>query len=564
MSPRVKYSIPSLFPPERYGQHVALRPTNRSAIMVGRLPDFLVARDPTYVNTWQSLKAIFTRIKLLPSRNRAVLFRHGTLARPKLSKRPFGASVVLHCSLIGLLFYLHRAFPTEASAEAFADSSPEIIYYPAPLLEPSKKLPHVAPAGSGMRPGSSSTLDGLPTLSVPSKNPLLAVSKPPHPDNSRQTIYQSSAPPKLRITSEMKLPNVVLGQPSDAPKPSFMPNQNEARPTPVSRNWKPALAPSLALAAPETPELSLFETSAFRPQLPIPQAAASVPQMRIGNGASTEPDAPSVQASDNPSSLVVMGVDPSVPVSPIALPPGNRWGKFSISPYGSGSSASTGTRASGTTGGDTAGSATGGASGDASSPGPVTISGARGNETMEGMLGASALLYRVPPHPSLRRNSLVVSTGPIGGGGLDVYGVLHCGKIYTIFLPMPGLNWTMQYCQKIDGTERPLSESRSTFVRLGTGLVPPDPELESRFDFHRLPVPPEKANKMIVLKGTLGTDGAIKDLGVLQGVLPVMDEAARIAFSRWRFKPAIRNGKAVAVEILVGVPVSVAPGGQSQ
>ena len=33
-----------------------------------------------------------------------------------------------------------------------------------------------------------------------------------------------------------------------------------------------------------------------------------------------------------------------------------------------------------------------------------------------------------------------------------------------------------------------------------------------------------------------------------------MDEAARVAFSQWKFKPAVRDGKPVAVEILVGVP----------
>jgi len=175
---------------------------------------------------------------------------------------------------------------------------------------------------------------------------------------------------------------------------------------------------------------------------------------------------------------------------------------------------------------------------------------------------ASTLVYPVAPHLNLRRNALVVSTGSTGGGGLDVYGVLHCGKIYTIFLPMPRKDWTMQYCQKVDAAPQSLSNSRSTVVHLNPGLVPPDPDLEKRFDFQRLPVPPEKTRNMIVLKGTLGPDGIIHGLDVLQGVLPAMDEAARLAFNRWRFKPAIRDGKAVAVEILVGVPVQAATSGR--
>jgi outer membrane biosynthesis protein TonB len=34
-----------------------------------------------------------------------------------------------------------------------------------------------------------------------------------------------------------------------------------------------------------------------------------------------------------------------------------------------------------------------------------------------------------------------------------------------------------------------------------------------------------------------------------------MDQAAKLAFGRWKFKPAMREGKPVPVEILVGVPV---------
>jgi hypothetical protein len=41
---------------------------------------------------------------------------------------------------------------------------------------------------------------------------------------------------------------------------------------------------------------------------------------------------------------------------------------------------------------------------------------------------------------------------------------------------------------------------------------------------------------------------------VYQSVLPQMDEAARAAFSQWTFKPALRDGKPVPVEILVGIP----------
>jgi TonB family protein len=69
---------------------------------------------------------------------------------------------------------------------------------------------------------------------------------------------------------------------------------------------------------------------------------------------------------------------------------------------------------------------------------------------------------------------------------------------------------------------------------------------------------------LIVLKGTLREDGTVDGLEIYQGIVPQMDEAARLAFSRWKFKPAMRAGKPVAIELLVGIPPETVPGGESQ
>jgi hypothetical protein len=188
----------------------------------------------------------------------------------------------------------------------------------------------------------------------------------------------------------------------------------------------------------------------------------------------------------------------------------------------------------------------------------VSISGNGGNEA-PGALPSALIAAMVYPVPSailakLRRNSLVVSAGPIGGGGLGVYRALNCGKIYTVFLPMPGKNWTMQYCQKTDTPTGTPPEKRSTVIHMESPLVPPEPDADSRFDFQRMPVPPEKGSKLIVLKGVLLADGSVVDLQIFQGVVPTMDEAARLAFSKWKFKPPMRDGKPITVDILVGIP----------
>jgi hypothetical protein len=33
-----------------------------------------------------------------------------------------------------------------------------------------------------------------------------------------------------------------------------------------------------------------------------------------------------------------------------------------------------------------------------------------------------------------------------------------------------------------------------------------------------------------------------------------MDAAAKLAFSKWTFRPAMKAGKAVSIDILVGIP----------
>jgi len=59
-------------------------------------------------------------------------------------------------------------------------------------------------------------------------------------------------------------------------------------------------------------------------------------------------------------------------------------------------------------------------------------------------------------------------------------------------------------------------------------------------------------------------DGTISDLQVYQGIVPQMDEAARLAFSRWKFRPAQRGGKPVPVEILIGISPEGGPTSDSQ
>jgi hypothetical protein len=112
----------------------------------------------------------------------------------------------------------------------------------------------------------------------------------------------------------------------------------------------------------------------------------------------------------------------------------------------------------------------------------------------------------------------------------------------------------LQYCDRQASKDKMTPDPQSAVIRLSSPLLPPDVDLQHRYDFKRTAVQGPNANHPIILKGIIAADGTVQQLVVYRGVSPVLDEAARIAFGRWRFKPAMRDGKAVAVEILVGIP----------
>jgi hypothetical protein len=163
-------------------------------------------------------------------------------------------------------------------------------------------------------------------------------------------------------------------------------------------------------------------------------------------------------------------------------------------------------------------------------------------------------VFPIAAPAKIRRAPLVVSTGPIGGGGLDVYGALPCGRVYTIFLPMPGKSWVLEYCAHL-GSEAKTAPTAGGGIQMEVGVLPPS--VDQQFDFHRLAVPEKDADKLIVLRGLIDKDGSITDVHVYQGVQPDMDAVAALAFSNWKFKPAMRSSLPISVDVLVGIPVRV-------
>jgi len=476
-------------------------------------------------------------------------------------------AIILFCARVPMGWLFAFASPHQPARQE--EDVP--LIYPVPRRAIADYLPTLQPPGRGGKPGHGKIPDKPPARGSLEWHPrFTVVSNPAHPDNPNQTIIQPTSPPDLKIKQQLDLPNIVLTGLTPPRMPLKMALNAPAPAHPVETQTP--VSPDVPFLPPEALPPPLAPATVENPHLPVPVgtvapqilAQAKNSQMAAGLGG----DAPETNAPG----LIVLSANAGSLGNLLNLPPGNRYGEFAISPAG-GRPGSPGGEPGGVVGGGTGGAGSGGDSsagvGSGNSGGGGSGSGAGAFFSVKGgKLGGSGaglpalsstmalnMVYPVtPPTIHIRENSLVVSAGPIGGGGLDTYGVLRCSGIFTVYLSMPRASWPLEYCREENAPSAETPPAAGT-VQLAGGIVPPQPE--KQFDFHRPPVPPLKANKLIILKGKIAKDGSVGDLKVLQGVTKLADEAALAAFSRWKFKPALEGGEPIAIDFMVGIPATV-------
>jgi len=481
-------------------------------------------------------------------------------------------SVIFHITLIYWLTTIHLGLFAGASTQLAAARDMTPIYYTIQKTDVSKMLPSVLPPGAGAKPGHGIHHEKPPVAGSTSFHPkLTVVLTPPQPDNNRQTIIQPASAPDLRITQDLKLPNILVGNPIAIAKPKLDPKAS-----------KGTLATRRDDANPDAPTIQDSHNDiAFKSELaPVKEPHLTVP---MASGAAATPARPTHAASragggnaddaNGANGLLVVSVDPPNTAQLAELIPGQRYGAFTISPAGGqpgspggvaggdphGGTGGPGTGGNGSVGVGT-GSEGGGGGGAGGNGGFVSIKGSKdgkGGAMPGGELAYNPenTVYVVAPPPGLRGNTLIVSAGPVGGGGLGVYGALKCGRVYSVFLPMPGKSWILQYCASGFAAPEVEYQKDPSSVKLDTGLVPPSPD--EKYDFKRIPVNDELKDKMIVLRGVIGADGAINNMEIYRGIVPEMDSAALAAFTKWKFKPAMHENKPISVDVLIGVPVRI-------
>lgn len=541
---------------------------------VSVLPVFLTPRD-FFRHSWlDMLRVALTPYPANLTNIYAQLFRQLPVGTGHLALRPVFLSLCLHVlTLVGLPILL-IALPVSKQENAVSSARLEpIVYYRIADLQ-HVKLPRITPAGPGANPGSGVRPDMSPIRGASkSLSDIFAGSHPRIPDNDHQTILQSQSAPELKINADLKLPNLIVPNHA-APKRPLAFHPGEVRPLqPMTKQTAITDgAASLQTTAPTAPLATPYSASDHQPRLAVPIGAAPTPNLPLAGSRQTgDIAAPEIGAGTGTTAqgLLVLGTEPASPESLVALPPGNRMGQFSVAPGGPGAgspgSSATGVDSGGTGGRKSGGNESvglgsgkyGGGDGDSGGTGIVSLRGSgKGSESI-GVVNsgvAEGMVFALPKLNGPRRLGIVVTAGPLGGGGLGVYGALHCGRVYTILLPISGKNWTLQFCQTRAPASEPSTQSRST-VHMEQSLVPP--EAEAQYDFKRLPLPPDKVHKLIILKGTISSEGAVENLTIHQGLLPEVDKAALLAFSRWTFKPAMQAAKAVSVDVLVGIPADL-------
>jgi len=535
-----------------------------------RPPEFLTPRTFFRTSWWSRLGTILSRYPSHLTLVTATVFHDVPLLRPKSSKRQLGLSFLMHGCAFLLLPLLLKYFPFQTTEAAVGPERGQILYYHMARHEDRIRAPRVQQPGPGATPGAGE-MPELPPLkgATVSRQALFAVSHPKVPDNNHQTIIQPLSPPELRIKADLKLPNLLLNMPK-APKAPLQFNPNSVKPLEQAKHEVVTVAPNLTPSNVQQPLTDALLATNDNPRLAVPVGSAPAPNLPSrATGSAVDVGAPEIAGIGAPGEgLTVLGTSPGSSSQMVALPPGNRYGDFSIAPGGNGEGVPGGQPGGAPNGGTGDG---GSAGANAEGPGNGSFGGGGANSGSDGIinikgagethesLGAlspervAAMVFALPKIAGPRHNTLLVAAGPMGGGGLNVYGALRCGKIYTVFLPAPGKMWTLQYCESsAAGQAAPPKQVYSSVVHMEESVVPP--EAEDRFDFKRTPLPFEKLHKFVILKGRIGEDGKVADLKVYQGLSDEMDAAARQAFSQWTFRPATKGGKAISVDVLVGVP----------
>ncbi len=355
---------------------------------------------------------------------------------------------------------------------------------------------------------------------------------------SDQTLIQPHLPPEMPLTSGARLPQLVLMSGPALPRPAA---RKFVEP---GRSGAPAVAPRLdappQLAAPgDNGGLRIASMLAgpeeARLRLPPPsrgparqfQAPAPVP---AGRGGSLSP------AVGEPVQILALSPNPAPLADRVVVPLGNQIGRLPELPGYSGAAAA------GTPGGAPGGGAAGGGAGGA-------------QQQMSEFARALAVLpmqYATPvriEHPVNAVFDVVVQSSSDQAFPESV-AALSGQPVYTVYLQVGSPRaWLMQYCVPREQATAPKVTGNVVTIGAPSPLKAPYPLVTF--------LPPATMvarSGYIIIHGYLDEAGRFKDLSVLRAPNAEVRRLTLAELERWQFRPAVRDGAPVAVEILLAIP----------
>jgi TonB family protein len=294
------------------------------------------------------------------------------------------------------------------------------------------------------------------------------------------------------------------------------------------------------------------------------QPGGAVPHGASGGGSTAPPIAPvgGIAGAANTGQLIALNLHPAVPNGPIAVPPGRRSGEFASGHEGTAEAPGTPDIKAGGSGpgGNGTGPAGAGKGGSGNLPAGITIGNAPGAPPPGSVvvggepkvrdsgkdketLMAAARLPRIGEIPR--------STTSMNAPTPKIEDRVFGGKqIYTLALNTPNLastggSWIIRFAQLDDDhVQAPLSAPVATRT-----VDPAYPADLIRDGFEGV----------VVLYAIIHKDGTVGEVRVLRGLQGRLDENARTALLRWRFRPGTKNGQAVDLEAVVQIPFRAAP-----
>ena len=497
----------------------------------------------------------------------------------------FLQSVVLHSGALAMLWMLSPAWMDRQNIAVNPqfDRSSVITYSPEEYLPPlDTGVTDPAPPAKGDP--------------VFARQPILSV--PREADNRRQTIV---APPDVRLDHDVALPNIIANA-TPAPVVPIEATQGPHRrmaplethvvaPAPEldsaqSRVVRSALTSAVIAPPPEVtaartrgmsgPDASVIEPppdvtrstggrtaslniGASQVVAPAPQLAVAEQHTVSGRGKGGLPSGglqpvappPSMGGAGGRGSsgrLVALGIHPVAPTGPVATPGGNRRGTFAANPSGRPGGAGTPGSATGlnakTSGTGTTGSNSGSRGRtDNTLPSGLHVgaadsaSGASSNGLAREMASASS-----PRVSGSAKTAAPVSEDKITEVDRQVFG----GKrFYSMTSNTPNLNsstgsWVIRFAEFKAGQKAGQLSAPDAIQKSDPGY----------------PIELMRANVQgtVTLYAVIHSDGTVGEIRVLTSPDDRLDELAKSALARWKFRPATKDGQPVALEAVVMIP----------